>query len=419
MRKIIPSIVEEHAEEAAFLWLLRDRSVAAPHVRLKDLAALDQRVEAHIDGLRVAGQEGWDIWHNALALKNRAKCLPSPCWPSRADKPDQIDNALAILDKKARLVAVHRLGASDGCIPATPDRSSSSSRRPSRRSLRRIGVAAAAVHRIDPGAVLETSLRHIDHLPLTSRALRAAGELGLRQLVPAIKPYFESPEDEVRFAAAWSAALLGDSSAIRVLGAFAAELGPHAERACMLGLRCLPAAAGCRAHRELADRPELARLSVAAAGIIGDPALVDWLLRQMESPALARLAGEAFVLITGAGIEHPDLVGQPPDGFESGPTDDPDDHDVAMDPDEHLTWPDPDKLKNWWLHYRSEFRAGTRYLLGNPIEPAWLHDVLRGGRQRQRAAAALELALETPGPLFEVRAPGFRQQACAVAETVT
>ena len=38
-------------------------------------------------------------------------------------------------------------------------------------------------------------------------------------------------------------------------------------------------------------------------------------------------------------------------------------------------------------------------------------DVLRNGRQRQRAAAALELALQQPGqPLFEVRAPGFRQQ---------
>ena len=33
------------------------------------------------------------------------------------------------------------------------------------------------------------------------------------------------------------------------------------------------------------------------------------------------------------------------------------------------------------------------------------------GYQRQRAAAALELAILKPGrPLFEVRAPGWRQQ---------
>ena len=43
------------------------------------------------------------------------------------------------------------------------------------------------------------------------------------------------------------------------------------------------------------------------------------------------------------------------------------------------------------------------------MSPDWLQDVLRNGRQRQRAAAALELALQQPGqPLFEVRAPGFR-----------
>jgi hypothetical protein len=42
---------------------------------------------------------------------------------------------------------------------------------------------------------------------------------------------------------------------------------------------------------------------------------------------------------------------------------------------------------------------------------AWFQDVLRNGMQRQRAAAALELAMWQPSqPLFEVRAPGFRQQ---------
>ena len=61
MSTIIPHIVEQHAEEAAFLWLLRAAAVKAPHYDLKDLARLDERVEAHIDGLRVAGEPGWEI----------------------------------------------------------------------------------------------------------------------------------------------------------------------------------------------------------------------------------------------------------------------------------------------------------------------------------------------------------------------
>ena len=55
---VIPAVLSRHAEEAAFLWLLRDRAVARPQYTLDTLAELDQRVEAHLDGLRVAGEIG-------------------------------------------------------------------------------------------------------------------------------------------------------------------------------------------------------------------------------------------------------------------------------------------------------------------------------------------------------------------------
>ena len=58
MATIIESIVTQHAEEAAFLWLLREGAVDAPHYSLKDLVEHDSRVEAHLDGLRVAGEAG-------------------------------------------------------------------------------------------------------------------------------------------------------------------------------------------------------------------------------------------------------------------------------------------------------------------------------------------------------------------------
>ena len=90
MRRIIPSIVEEHAEEAAFLWLLRDRSVAAPHVRLKELARLDGRVEAHIDGLRVGGQEGWTIWQEALAYDEPGEVFARAVLAFEQDRRDSL-----------------------------------------------------------------------------------------------------------------------------------------------------------------------------------------------------------------------------------------------------------------------------------------------------------------------------------------
>ena len=61
---VIPAVLSRHAEEAAFLWLLRDRAVARPQYTLDTLAELDQRVEAHLDGLRVAGEIGARLAHD-------------------------------------------------------------------------------------------------------------------------------------------------------------------------------------------------------------------------------------------------------------------------------------------------------------------------------------------------------------------
>jgi uncharacterized protein (TIGR02270 family) len=117
-------------------------------------------------------------------------------------------------------------------------------------------------------------------------------------------------------------------------------------------------------------------------------------------------------MITGIDLAYDDLEKNPPEGFEAGPTENPEDENVDMDPDEHLPWPDPALIQKWWTKHKSRFQKGTRYLLGKPMSIEWLRQVLRIGRQRQRAAAALELAMRQPGqPLFEVRAPGFRQQA--------
>ena len=46
---VVEPIVTQHAEDTAFLWLLRDSAVNEPHYKLSDLSKLDNRLEAHID----------------------------------------------------------------------------------------------------------------------------------------------------------------------------------------------------------------------------------------------------------------------------------------------------------------------------------------------------------------------------------
>lgn len=410
MIRSLSAVVEQHAEDAAFLWLLRDRAVSAPHIRLANLVELDGRIDAHIDGLHVAAEQGWTACTDALAHAEPGELFAASVLAFGSGDAGRVDAVLDAAASKPLLprAVVSALGwleprLAGGAIEALLQSSS-----PLRK---RIGLAGAAVHRLNPGAVLDATLQEATNPLLTSRALRAIGELGLTEMRSSVCAHLQSADDDIRFAAAWSAGLLGERAAVPVLGQFVAAGGAYAEKACTVGLKCLTGREAYQAHDELASHQELGRLAITAAGVIGDPALVDWLLAQMQVPALARLAGEAFSTVTGADLAHPALAGQPPEGFDAGPTDDPLDENVAPDPDEYLPWPDPDKARDWWYDYRGEFRAGSRYLLGNPVEVPWLFEVLATGMQRQRTAAAVELALAQPGSvLFEVRAPGSVQK---------
>jgi uncharacterized protein (TIGR02270 family) len=164
-------------------------------------------------------------------------------------------------------------------------------------------------------------------------------------------------------------------------------------------------------QRELAENPATVRLAIICAGALGDPVLIAWLIGQMENPGWARIAGESFAAITGADIANENLGSRKPDGFEVGPTENPEDEDVTMDRDEDLPWPDIQLIRQWWDQRKEGFLNGTRFLMGRPVDRDNLERVLKTGRQRLRAAAALELAMEKPDePLFEVRSPGFLQQ---------
>ena len=214
-----------------------------------------------------------------------------------------------------------------------------------------------------------------------------------------------------RFAAAWSCALLGDMQAIPALKSVAKLAVPYSKEAARMALRRmdLPTAYGWQG--ELAQSPDSIRLAVIGTGVIGDPVFVPWLMELMRIPALARVAGEAFTMIAGVDIAYEDLEGEWPEGFEAGPTENPEDADVDMDPDENLPWPNPKLIETWWHKNKQNFKSGVRYLCGKSISEEQCQHVLRYGYQRQRAAAAIELAMMHPGePLFNVKAPGFRQQ---------
>ncbi|HUI63026.1 MAG TPA: TIGR02270 family protein, partial [Steroidobacteraceae bacterium] len=277
---------------------------------------------------------------------------------------------------------------------------------------RLVGIAACALHRVDPGLI--SARRFEDPDPLVrARTWRTAGELGTRQLVStAAAAVSADPDPECQFWAAWSAVLLGDKeSALAAVANAAATPGPHRARAFQLALQAMSAQVAHSWLAGLAKDPANLRWLIRGAGLAGDPSYVPWLIGQMGDLKTTRLAGEAFSLITGLDLAFLDLEVKPPENFESGPNDDPNDPNVDMDEDDGLPWPDVAKIQAWWSANGARFQAGTRYFMGEPLNRDHCLRVLKTGFQRQRIAAARYLSLLNPGtPLFNTSAPAWRQK---------
>ncbi len=411
----VEAVIFQHADEAAFIWSRRAQAVSGAIYRLDDLGALDTRLDANLAGLRIAGDDGWRMAKEQLSWREGGEVFTAAVLALESESEENFDEVLEIAledydgirtsDTFRGLVSAfgwlsfgrvrHRL---ESYLTSDSPR------------LCAIGVAAAAIHRQNPGLHLKNSIESSD-LILRARTFKAAGELGRVDLLHHLRNAV-CEDERSRFYRAWSMALLGWKEAAADLRALAVENGQYSERAVDCAVRLMSVDDARAWLTELSGNGETTRLAAKGAGALGDPAVMTWLLSQMDVPENARVAGEAFSMITGVDMVYDDLETDWPSGFEVGPTDEPDDEDVEMDPDDDLPFPDPDLIKEWWNTNRSQFSNGQRYFLGLPINEQGLRAGLVNGFQRQRLGAALELALAEPeSVLLEIRAPGFRQNA--------
>jgi len=405
----VPSVLQQHAEEASFLWLLRSAAVAEPHYSLQDLSVLDTRVEAHIDALRIAGGAGIATCLEALANEEAGEAFAAALLAFERGDAEAVEQVVRVIERSPAAFA----GAASalGWLQL-PDALAWISRMTEARSptYRRLGIAAYSIHREDPGPAL-VRLVEDGEVFVRVRALRAVGELKRRDLLPVLRAALRSEDDAVRFWAAWSATLLGEQAGAEHLRTFVHSGKPFAYRAIQLVPRVLRLDDAIGWVKQLATNAATRRVAVIGSGVVGDPSFIPGLIGLMSVPEYARVAGAAFSMITGVDLAFEDLEGDRPAGFEAGPTEDPDDENVEMDPDENLPWPAQGLVRRWWETNSERFRPGRRYLCGRALDAENCRRVLREGRQRQRIAAAYELALMNAAePLFEWRAPAFRQE---------
>lgn len=410
-QQVIPQIVERHAEDAAFLWLLRHAATDQPHFNLTDLIELDDRLDANLDGLRIAGDFGWQVALEQLGLNEPGEFFIAGWMAVDSLDGGRLDEVLARLgddrDKYIALVAAiawHPLSHTQGLIDTFL--------RANDHIHVALGIHLCGLHQYDPGAALnialEATLQSQNDVDLV-RALRTIGQLQRRDLLNPVKRCMASQSEPVAFWAMWSAMLLGERSVVAGLQQQVLQLSEFAPTALQLLARTLDTASLVGLLRTLARDKNSIRLAMQGAGWSGDPFWIPGLLKYMSEPQLARVCGEAFSLITGLDLAYEDLDEDAPAGVDNGPNEDASDERVEADADQDLPWPGQERLGDWWKNNKDRFQPGTRYLCGLPVTESVCHTVLVNGYQRQRKAAALELAM-MGHMLFETRARGVIQR---------
>ncbi|MGQ0597925.1 TIGR02270 family protein [Aquabacterium sp.] len=437
-RPAVRGVIEQHAQEVALLRNVRGVLCRAPHVQLHRLHRLDDRIAAHMDGLLQAGAAGRAMLVSALEAPDAGTvfAVAVAALQSRdAELLTHVVKVAASLPEAQRglLSALGWVSASDlqGTVRALLG-----SKVPRHRAW---ALTACAMHRVDPGAVLAQAVQDAD-AQVRACAWRVAGRLGRLDLADAarqvLSPSSSPTQDEHatvviqpaqaqalaevwsdRRAAAWALTLwgMGQNELVRQALLSLPEGQPYPPQdAHRLAVMATPLDWGRDQVRALTTQAEAKPLAkrrmMRMAAWVGDVQVVPWLIHHMADDRWARLAGEAFSLITGADLAALALERVQDEVPEAPFKDDPQDSDVSLDEDDSLPWPDQHRVQAWWQSQAPRFVAGQRYFVGASPSLTQASQVLRTAGQRQRIMAAEYLSLLQPGVgLFPVAAPAWRQ----------
>lgn len=409
--KAYRDIYERYAIDASFLWILRSIATNQPNYFSNDLEELEQRIEACLNGLMTAPEDAWEICLEAIESGDPGDIFVAAILAFRSLDITKIQKIVetGLANELGLKGLISALGWLPGRLVHSWIKKFLTSKDLNHKYL---AIAACSIRREDPLDHLTKIFQREDclaHEKLYARSLRLVGELKRTDLMPALRIALRSEHTNIVFWASWSAVMLGDKSSVSGLQPFTLETGPLQLRAINLAFRILPIEDARVWISVLAKDPAQIRQVIKATATLGDPHAINWLINQMRVPTLTRLAGEAFTTITGIDLEESGLaIADLPDLDNQLPNDDIEDDAVDMDEDEHLPFPDVDKVAAVWQKYQQRFVSGQRYFMGKQIDSDHLTQIFKNAAQRQRARAALELALlESPQYLLNHAGKGF------------
>ncbi|SMF47631.1 MULTISPECIES: hypothetical protein [unclassified Pseudomonas] len=382
-------ILNQHAEETAFCWLRRQEALWRPSYRCSHLQRLDQLLDAHLEGLRVAAQAALPIVLNNLqrwkTLDEVFACTYTllHCGAVDWSPLERVLEAQPAAAKGAAAALIWSSGPSaEDCL-----------QRWSNSAIPALRVASAsayvALHANDSPDVHNVWLAKTLVDPASevrACALRRIGEWRLSAQTEHLQNVFMGHDALCRFESAYAMAWLGMPQAdAALLETMPLVQGSRQRRGTLLfAMTAQPAAFETWVQQAQVDSTQT-RALIWSLAFRGNALALSKLLEYLRMPQYARLAGYAIGHISGMDLDEQGLW-------------QPEHQDAELTPhfseDDGLLMPDIERLTEWVGRYVNSMPKGASLLAGKVMRTDNARPLLQAGWQPQRWQASVLLDME-------------------------
>jgi len=384
----VPAIVRQHIDDASYLWSHRSSNLWSPLFSRQHMVRLDHKLDANLEGLRIAGANGVE-----QSCKNLER------WQTPEDAfvvlyiLAHIDNAEAMAKLEAQLVEKPVLsnGAAAALLWAAPSIAQPVIDRwwfSEHDVLRLAAIPAAIVHPdIDMEAFIRQSAE--DASPgVRLKAYRGIGEWRLHKFKDILALGVEESNIFCRAEAAASLALLGDSSKLHILPGVFHYFQHNRLRRYLLVWSALSSPEQFESwFIRYRGKKEQYRDALWALAFHGRGASLARLRSFIQHGYEVTLAAYVVSHITGVDLESEGLLLTP------GNSDDDDRQDAKKPYDVGLLTPDSDGVIDWIDKHMSDYPADRCNIAGGEVSTL-ADQIFHAGTQPQRWQAALYLTLD-------------------------
>jgi uncharacterized protein (TIGR02270 family) len=402
---ILWDVIEEHFDEAEFLFEKWERTLYSPGYTLTELGAtIEPRLEAHLDGLLIGGRE--------VAARLLEQELENDMAPTRA-----LVAALVLLGSEDEATARRVLGVVQdvqGPLQETLARALVLSnvaqldwmvlarfREAQSESEKALWLEILTGRGVDVGELLRPCVSADDHR-LVCAALEALRRFAHLEMMAVAERHLRSDQPLLRASAFKTSLAFGSRDAWQ-LALQLAETSDTDNPELLLLIALLGRSENHQILYRQLDHPARLDRVLWLLGYCGTMQAGDACLPYLQSvdDRVAKVAAETMAWIGGFDLNEDafQAASVDPEEDETLPPIEEDDLDANLDLDgvDDLPVPNREAITRWWEANRDRLRQKGRHVFGQPFSPQAMVHALEAAPLWRRHAVALELSMRTAG----------------------